>query len=170
MARRSRFGGATGGAHRTIVGTTVKPEHGFAAIFVVIRRRVEELHRDDFMTVTFDAGRVSLSWQREEPNDDHAVATSKTVQAALDRWLDAHPDEKVAVLVDLMVVKKNFPRAIASFTGWLLSHRHRIKVGAFATKSFLLRAGLTTAILVPGLTMKGFGDVDSATKFLDSKS
>ena len=131
---------------------------------------MEELHRDEYVSVIFDAGRVTMSWAREEPDDDHAVKTSKTVQAAMDKFLDAHPGEKFAVLVDLIAVKKSFPRAIASFTSWLLSHRDRIKVGAFATKSFLLRAGLTTAILVPGVTMKGFGDLDDAKKFLSSRS
>ena len=127
------------------------------------------------MTVTYDdgsaggGGRVSLSWHREEPNDEHATRTAKTVSAVIDKWLDEHATDKVAVLVDLMVVRKNFPRAIASYTGWLLSHRSRIRVGAFATKSFLLRAGLTAAILVPGLTMKGFGDLDDAKKFLSAR-
>ena len=128
-----------------------------------------ELHRDDYMTVTYDddnGGRVSLSWHREEPDDAHATQTAKTVSKVIDDWMDAHPNDKVAVLVDLMVVKKNFPRAIASYTSWLLSHRSRIRVGAVATKSFLLRAGLTAAVLVPGLTMKGFGDLDGAKKFL----
>jgi hypothetical protein len=133
---------------------------------------VTELHRDDYMTVTYDeagGGRVSLSWHHEEPDDAHATQTAKTVSKVIDDWMNAHPDDKVAVLVDLMVVKKNFPRAIAAYTGWLLSHRSRIRVGAFATKSFLLRAGLTAAVLVPGLTMKGFGNLDDATKFLSSK-
>jgi hypothetical protein len=133
---------------------------------------VSELHRDEYMTVTHDeanGGQISLSWHREEPDDTHAAQTAKTVSKVIDDWMKAHPDDKVAVLVDLMVVKKNFPRAIASYTGWLLSHRSHIRVGAFATKSFLLRAGLTAAVLVPGLTMKGFGDLADAKKFLASK-
>ena len=74
--------------------------------------------------------------------------TAKTVSKVIDDWMKAHPDDKVAVLVDLMVVRKNFPRAIAAYTGWLLSHRSHIRVGAFATKSFLLRAGLTAGGIV----------------------
>jgi hypothetical protein len=133
---------------------------------------VNELHRDDYMTVIYDeagGGSISLSWHREEPDDAHATQTAKTVTKVIGDFMNEHPEGKVAVLVDLMVVKKNFPRAIASYTGWLLSHRHRIRVGAFCTKSFLLRAGLTAAVLVPGLTMKGFGDLGDAKKFLKSK-
>lgn len=125
-----------------------------------------ELYRNAYMTVVVEADLVSLVWTREEPGDDHAVQTATAVKESLDRHLAAHPTEKWRVLVDLTVVKRTFPRTIASYTGWLLGHRSSIRVGAFATKSFLLRAGLTTAVLVPGLTMKGFSDVGDARAFL----
>jgi hypothetical protein len=76
----------------------------------------------------------------------------------------------VLVLVDLMVVKKTFPRATAAYTQWLLGHRARIKAGAFATGSFMLRTAVSAAMLVPGLTMKGFSDLEDAKKFLRSKA
>ncbi|GAC1553814.1 MAG: hypothetical protein NVS3B10_15430 [Polyangiales bacterium] len=131
---------------------------------------MNEIHRTEHMTVRFDAGRMTLAWTREEPDDAHAVETARGVKTALDGWLAEHPTEKIAVLVDLVVVKRNFPRAVAAYTAWLLGHRARITVGAFATKSFLLRAGLTAAVLVPGLTMKGFGDVRDAETFLATHS
>ncbi|MGZ3417833.1 MAG: STAS/SEC14 domain-containing protein [Polyangiales bacterium] len=131
-----------------------------------------ELYRNDYMTVTADEPKdwVILSWSREEPSDEHSVGTAKAVQVALDKALVDHPNTNVLVLVDLMVVKKTFPRATASYTQWLLSHRSRIKAGAFATGSFLLRTAVSAAMIVPGLTMKGFSDLDDAKKFLRSKA
>ncbi len=135
-----------------------------------------ELFRNDYMTASLDDARLALSWQREEPSDDHSVETARKVTAALDALvLEAKESDaksgnakttKVAVLVDLMVVKRTFPRAIALYTAWLLKNRGHIRGGAFATKSLLLRAAISTAILVPGLTMKGFSDLDDAHAFL----
>lgn len=129
-----------------------------------------ELYRNDYMTVTADEGWVILSWSREEPSDEHSVETAKAVQKALEAEMGAHKGEKFLVLVDLTVVKKTFPRATAAYTQWLLGHRDQIKAGAFATKSFMLRTAVSAAMLVPGLTMKGFADLDEAKKFLRSKA
>src|SRR4051794_18035770 len=131
-----------------------------------------ELYRNDYMTVTADEPQdwVILSWSREEPSDEHSVGTAKAVTAALDKALVEHPGRKMFVLVDLMVVKKTFPRATAAYTQWLLGHRADIKAGAFATGSFLLRTGVSAAMIVPGLTMKGFSDLEDAKKFLRSKA
>jgi hypothetical protein len=101
---------------------------------------------------------------------DILTGTIKADQAALDKALVEHPGKKVLVLVDLMVVKKTFPRATAAYTQWLLGHRSDIKAGAFATGSFLLRTGVSAAMIVPGLTMKGFSDLEDAKKFLRSKA
>ncbi len=129
-----------------------------------------ELYRNDYMTVIHEAGHLILAWTREEPNDEHATATAKEVTKALDAESAAHPGEKFYVLVDLTVVKKTFPRATATYTQWLIGHRDRIKAGAFATKSFMLRTAVSAAMLVPGLTMKGFADVHDAKAFLKSKA
>lgn len=131
-----------------------------------------ELYRNDYMTASLasaeEAGgaRLVLAWQREEPSDDHSVETARKVAAALDAMVAEPNAAKFAVLVDLMVVKRTFPRAIALYTAWLLKNRAHIRGGAFATKSMLLRAAISTAILVPGLTMKGFSDLDDAKAFL----
>ena len=125
-----------------------------------------ELYRNDYMTVALDGVRLTLGWTREEPGDDHAVGTADAVKKALDAFLAQHAGEKYAVLVDLTPVKRTFPRAIAAYTTWLLGHRSNIRGGAFVTKSLMLRAGISAAVLVPGLTMKGFSDVDDARKFL----
>jgi hypothetical protein len=130
-----------------------------------------ELYRNDYMTVTETDGQVTLSWNREEPNDEHSVGTAKEVTKALDAALAAlKPDAKVLVLVDLMVVKKTFPRATAAYTQWLVGHRGRIKAGAFATGSFILRTAVSGAMLIPGLTMKGFSNLEDARAFLKSKA
>ena len=128
--------------------------------------RVTELYRNDYMTVTDERGRLTLAWQREEPDDSHAVATAQAVRQALDAHLDAHEGERWSVLVDLVVVRKSFPRSTASYTAWLLGHRARVKGGAFVTKNILLRAGISAAVIVPGLTMKGFSDLGDAHVFL----
>jgi len=128
---------------------------------------VTELYRNDYMTVTLDGVRLTLGWTREEPGDDHAVKTADAVKKALDDFIAQHPGEKCTVMVDLTPVKRTFPRAIASYTTWLLGHRASIRGGAFVTKSLMLRAGISAAVLVPGLTMKGFSDVEDARKFLD---
>ena len=125
-----------------------------------------ELYRNDYMTVTLDGVRLTLGWTREEPGDDHAVKTADAVKKSLDAFLGEHAGEKYSVMVDLTPVKRTFPRAIASYTGWLLGHRSSIRGGAFVTKSLMLRAGISAAVLVPGLTMKGFSDLDDAKKFL----
>jgi len=129
-----------------------------------------ELYRNDYMTVTETDGQVILSWSREEPNDEHSVGTAKEVSKALDKALADHPGQKFLVLVDLMVVKKTFPRATAAYTQWLLGHRAQIKAGAFATGSFILRTAVSAAMIIPGLTMKGFSSLDDAKAFLRSKA
>ena len=129
-----------------------------------------ELYRNDYMTVTETDGQVTLSWTREEPSDEHSVGTAKAVTAALDKALSENPGIKVLVLVDLMVVKKTFPRAIAAYTQWLLGHRAQIKAGAFATGSFILRTAVSGAVIIPGLTMKGFSSLEDARAFLRSRT
>jgi hypothetical protein len=130
---------------------------------------MQELYRNDHVTVTEDAGLVAMVWGREEPSDDHAVGTARAITRALDEHLATVPStDRYSVLVDLVVVKKNFPRATLVFTQWLLGHRSVLKGGAFATKSFLLRAGISAAVLVPGFTMKGFTDADEARRFAKS--
>jgi hypothetical protein len=136
--------------------------------FVASSRAMQELYRNDYMTVVEDNGWITLGWTREEPNDEHSVGTSKEVTKALDALLP-QASGKYLILVDLMCVKKTFPRATAAYTQWLLSHRDRIKAGAFATGSFLLRAGVSAAMLIPGLTMKGFSKLEDAKAFLKSK-
>ena len=149
-------------AHATTAARRVKTLISCAAM--------PELYRNDYMTVTETDGQVTLSWSREEPNDDHSVGTAKEVTKALDKALTDNPDAKVLVLVDLMVVKKTFPRATAAYTQWLVGHRSRIKAGAFATGSFILRTAVSGAMLIPGLTMKGFSNLDDARAFLKSKA
>jgi hypothetical protein len=126
-----------------------------------------ELFRTDYLTVTLDGSLLTLGWSREEPSDEHSVATAKQTQAVLDKHLADNPGVRLRVLVDLMVVKKTFPRATAVYTAWLLSHRASVIGGAFATKSMIMRAFLAGAVLVPGITMKGFSDLGDAKKFLD---
>jgi hypothetical protein len=133
------------------------------------RATMQELYRNDYVTVTEDAGLVAMVWGREEPNDEHAVGTARAITRALDEHLAKVPStNRYSVLVDLVVVKKNFPRTTVAFTQWLLGHRSVLKGGAFATKSFLLRAGISAAVLVPGFTMKGFTDADEARRFAKS--
>lgn len=125
-----------------------------------------ELYRNEYMQTTLDDGRITLHWDREEPNDAHATDTAKAVTAAMDAHLAKDPSIRVSVLVDLLCVKRTFPRATATYTTWLLGHRHAIKGGAFVTKSMLLRASVSATLIVPGLTMKGFSDLDDAKGFL----
>ena len=125
-----------------------------------------ELLRTDYLTLTEDGERITLAWHREEPNDDHSVATAEVVKRHLDAFVAAHPGEKRKMLVDLLCVKKTFPRGTAAYTGWLIAHRAQIRGGAFVSKSLLLRAGVSAALLVPGLTMKGFSDLGEANAFL----
>ena len=129
-----------------------------------------EIYRNDYMTTTVDGDRLTLHWDREEPNDAHAAQTARAVTAAIDAYLGSHAAERVAVLVDLLVVKKTFPRATATYTAWMLGHRARIRGGAFVTKSLILRASVAAALIVPGLTMKGFSDLREAEAFLDKLS
>jgi hypothetical protein len=130
---------------------------------------MQELYRSDYVTVTQDGGLVAMVWGREEPNDDHAVETARAIARVLDDHVAKVPaGTKYSVLVDLVVVKKNFPRATVVYTQWLLGHRNVLKGGAFATKSLLLRAGISAAVLVPGFTMKGFSDGDEARRFAKS--
>lgn len=125
-----------------------------------------ELYRNDHMQTTLEGGRITLRWSHEEPNDAHAVETAKAVTAAMDAQLAKDPSARVSVLVDLLVAKKTFPRATATYTAWLLGHRHAIKGGAFVTKSMLLRASVSATLIIPGLTMKGFSDLGDAEAFL----
>jgi hypothetical protein len=125
-----------------------------------------ELYKNAYMTTYLDEGRITLQWNQEEPNDAHATETAKAVTAAMDAQLAQNPGIRVSVLVDLLVAKKTFPRATAAYTAWLLGHRHSIKGGAFVTKSMLLRASVSATLIVPGLTMKGFSDLDDAKAFL----
>lgn len=126
---------------------------------------MQELYRNDYMTATEDNGLVALVWTREEPNDDHAAGTARAVTQAMGDALAKTPGVKYSVLVDLVCVKSNFPRATMTYTQWLLGHRGILKGGAFATKSLLLRAGISTAVLVPGFTMKGYSDAGEARRF-----
>lgn len=129
----------------------------------------EELYRNDYMTVTEDAGYLTLAWTREEPSDEHSVATAKAVAKALDSQLE-RAIGRYLVLVDLMVVKKTFPRATAAYTQWLLGHRDRVKAGAFATGAFFLRTAVSASMLIPGVTMKGFSNIEDAKAYLRSKA
>ncbi len=131
-------------------------------------RTKTELLRNDYLTLTEDGETIVLGWHREEPDDNHSVATAEVVKKHLDAFVASHPGERRKMLVDLLCVKKTFPRGTASYTGWLISHRALIRGGAFVTKSFLLRAGVSAAVLVPGLTMKGFSDLADANAFLAS--
>ena len=128
-----------------------------------------ELYRNDYMTVTEDAGWLTLAWTREEPSDEHSVVTAKAVTKALDAQLDRAVG-KYLVLVDLMVVKKTFPRATAAYTQWLLSHRDRVKAGAFATGAFILRTAVSASMIIPGVTMKGFSNLVDAKAYLRAKA
>ncbi|GAC1587622.1 MAG: hypothetical protein NVS3B20_15970 [Polyangiales bacterium] len=125
-----------------------------------------DLFHNDFMRLTVDANIITLVWDREEPSDDHSVQTAHLATAALNEYLAKYPSPRPAILVDLTAVKRNFPRATAAYATWLLVHRGAIRGGAFATKSFVLRAGISAAMLVPGLTMKGFSDAASAQAFV----
>ena len=109
---------------------------------------------------------LTIAWSREEPSDDNAVETVHQLTRALDDHLRNEPDTRVDVLIDLVVVRRNFPKAISAFSSWMLGKRHHVRAGAFATKSLLLRAALSAASMMPGLTAKGFGDAESARKFL----
>lgn len=129
-----------------------------------------ELYRNDYMTLVEADGQLTLSWSREEPNDEHALGTARAVTKALDDHMHHAQGKKFLVLVDLMVVGKTFPRATAAYTQWMLGHRDKIKAGAFATRSFLLRTAVSAAMIVPGLTMKGFSNLDDAGAFLKSRA
>ncbi|MFN7133508.1 MAG: hypothetical protein ACK4N5_15635 [Myxococcales bacterium] len=125
-----------------------------------------ELYRNDYMAATLDADLLTLAWRCEEPDDEHAVETVKQLTRALDAHLAASPGIKVNVLVDLVPVKRNYPKAVSTFSAWMLGKRHHVRAGAFATKSLMLRAALSAAALMPGLTAKGFSDAESALRFL----
>ena len=125
-----------------------------------------ELYRNEYMQATIDGDRITLHWDREEPDDAHAIQTARAVTAAIDERRKEHPNERFTVLVDLLVVKKTFPRATATYTAWLLGHRSVLRGGAFATKAMLLRASVAAALIIPGLTMKGFSDLQDAEAFL----
>ena len=128
-----------------------------------------ELFKSEYLTVTVDPrGLVSMVWSAEEPSDDHAVQTAHAVTRALSGYADANPGRKVAAYIDLMPVKKNFPRAIAACAGWVKGHRERLTGAAFATRSLLLRASLSAAALIPGLSVKGFGKADDARRYAAS--
>ncbi len=127
---------------------------------------MRDLYRNEYMAATLDGTLLKIAWSREEPSDDNAVQTIQQLTRALDEHLRSEPDIKVDVLIDLVVVKKNYPKAISAFSSWMLGKRHHVRAGAFATKSLLLRAALSAASMMPGLTAKGFGDSDAALKFL----
>lgn len=128
-----------------------------------------ELFASEYLTVTVDPrGLVSLVWSKEEPSDEHAVETAKKVTRALTDYAEANPGRKVSALIDLTPVKKNFPRAIAAYASWVTGHRDRLIGGGFATKSLILRASLTAASLIPGVSIKGFGKAEDARAFAES--
>lgn len=127
---------------------------------------MRDLYRNEYMAATLDENLLTLAWSREEPSDDNAVQTVEELTGALDEFLRNEPDTRVDVLIDLVAVRKNYPKAISAFSTWVLGKRHHVRAGAFATKSLLLRAALTAAAMMPGLTVKGFGDAESARKFL----
>lgn len=130
----------------------------------------EELYRNDYMTVREDDGYLILAWTKEEPSDEHSVGTAKHVTAALDKNMERAAGRKFLVLVDLMCVSKTFPRATAAYTQWLLGHRAQVKAGAFATGSFILRTAVSASMIIPGITMKGFKNLDDAKAYLQSKA
>ena len=125
-----------------------------------------ELYKNAYMVTSADADLVSLVWSREEPDDEHAAATAQAITVELSRFADAHPGQRIKFLLDLSVVSRTFPRATAGYASWMLGNRSRIKGVAFCTRSFLLRAGVSAALLVPGLKVKGFKDPDAARVFL----
>ena len=130
----------------------------------------EELYRNDYMTVTENDGWLILAWTKEEPDDTHSVGTAKAVAAALDAQIERAAGRKFLVLVDLMCVKKTFPRATAAYTQWLLGHRAHVKAGAFATGGFILRTAVSASMIIPGVTMKGFSTLEDAKSYLRSKA
>lgn len=131
-----------------------------------ILAHMRDLYRNEYMAATLDETLLTIAWSREEPSDDNAVETVHQLTRALDDHLRNEPDTRVDVLIDLVVVRRNFPKAISAFSSWMLGKRHHVRAGAFATKSLLLRAALSAASMMPGLTAKGFGDAESARKFL----
>ncbi len=126
-----------------------------------------ELYRNEYMQATLDGDRITLHWDRQEPDDAHAAQTAQAVTAAIDAHQKTLPaGARFSVLVDLLVVSKVFPRATAAYTTWLIGHRGVLRGGAFATKAMLLRASISAAVLIPGFTMKGFSNLEDAEAFL----
>ena len=128
-----------------------------------------EVLRNDYLAVTGEDDFLTLAWHKEEPDDAHATATAETVTGALEGLFAKDRNRRFRVLIDLIAVRKTFPRAIATYATWLVSHKGQIRAGAFATKSMLLRAAVSAAVLIPGLTMKGFSDLDQAKAFVASR-
>lgn len=129
---------------------------------------MRELFRDDYLVITEDEGVATLKWLQEEPDDAHAVATAGKVREVIEAELAREPKQSIAVVADLTVVKRTFPRATAAYASLLLAHRDRVLGGAFATKSLLLRTAITAATLIPGTSIKGFSSADDAQRFARS--
>ncbi len=124
------------------------------------------LYRNDFMTLSLVGETLTFVWHREEPDDDHAVATAEEVRRALVAFADAHPSQSFKVMIDLGPAQKTFPRGTATYAAILAGNRPLVRRGAFVTKSFLLRAAISSTFLGPGLLMKGFTDIGAASVFV----
>jgi hypothetical protein len=127
---------------------------------------MSELYRNDFMTLAFDGETLSFVWQTEEPDDAHATETARRVNEILSAIAEANRDKRYKVMIDLGPVERIFPRALATYAKCLVGHRASIHRGAFVSRRAVLRAAVSSAFLVPGLSMKGFTDLGEARAFV----
>jgi hypothetical protein len=127
---------------------------------------MNELYRNDFMSLVEDGETLTFVWQSEEPDDAHATETATHVRHVLEAFAEANRGKRYAVMIDLGPVERIFPRALATYAVSLVGHRASIRRGAFVSRRAVLRAAISSAFLVPGLSMKGFSDPARARAFV----
>jgi hypothetical protein len=127
---------------------------------------VSELYRNAFMTLVEDEDTLSFVWQTEEPDDAHATETARHVGDVLGALAAANAGKRYRVMIDLGPVQRIFPRALATYAKSLVVYRASIRRGAFVSQRAVLRVAVSSAFLVPGLSMKGFADLTEARAFV----
>ena len=127
---------------------------------------MSELYRSDCLVVLQEGDTLSFTWTREDPSDDHAVASAKRVEDILRAVVASEPRRRYRVLIDLGPSTKAYPRATAAYTSIIVGYRDVIHRGALVSKNPLLRAAASVVFLTPGLSMKTFSDAAKAKAYV----
>jgi uncharacterized membrane protein len=127
---------------------------------------MSEIFQDEHVTATLADGLLHLAWARDVSDDAKGIALAQQLTAALGRAVHGQKPSSIAMLVDLMAIRKAAPKANAVFLEWLRRDWRVFRVTAFASSNILLRSSLKVASLIPGINVNGFATVEEARAFL----